>query len=533
MKEKLAKNRLLNEEEILRRKRLAKMMQEQVEITPNAPDKESFLLNLLTKKIPLLAGFLQSIKGTASSITNLLINVQDNASKSLQGASSGFQYAALGLATVNFFRIPMIFLFAAIAGEKPPFTLSTAGEWIYSAALLGLTLAAILAPAVAPALGLAAAGLVFIASIVSLVNMIYQRHQLKKSLLQVNEDIKNTEDILEYTRKEAQELESALANLDKGDSNYKQKATEICRKIDELALSYKKTKNDLQSLHNKKFLDEKTLKGMGGVAFMDKGVGIALASLAIAGLVLSLFFPPVGLGILVASAGLGTLYLVSRISYSFLAPKIGPLLKKVGDWFANKFSNKTDNEPSPDLDKTLNSQTHLLAEEQQSISATTKHEVSLSQYSTLKTMKGLFGEDAAQQLHALKDNAIEMEKLDSQLLKIAETENRTELLKFISNLAAMAQAENCPFGDLQNLCGKFFNMNKTLPLLEKALDEIKNGDFVLSEAERADLQESQPVIAALLQQNEKAMDLSFLSQSTIPTSTLDVEHGKQEQLSLK
>ena len=516
-----------SDEAIRRRKKLAKKIQKPVQIMANPPEQEAFILNLLTKKIPLLAGFLQSLKSTGSSITSLLIKTQDSSSQTLQSANAGFQYAALGLAAINFVRIPLIFLFAAIAGEKPPFTLSNGASWAYSALLLGLTLTALLVPVAAPYIAVAIAGISLITAVVSLGNMIYQRHKLKQVLVATNDNIQKNEAILDDIQQRARTFETQLASLNKEDKNYQKKAAEICKKIDKLEQHYLSTKTELQTLHDKKLLDEKTLDGMGVSAFMDKGVAIVLGSLTVIGAVLSLFFPPVGVGILLASAAIGTLYLIGRIAVPVVAPIIVRQVKKMGEWFANASENKEGNKLSHDLNATLINQSQVSPNALVTSGSVAGIEPLLVSGSTLKTMKGLFGEGARQQLHALKDDAIEMEQLDNQLLTIAERGRPIDALSFFRNLSVIAQAENCSHGDLQSLFNKFSNMNKVLPLLEKALEDVKSGALVLSDVEKAELQASKPFMF-LLQQSDRELDWDVLG---LPSEMHDKEES--EQLSLK
>ncbi len=512
---------------IRKRRKLAKKMQKPVQITANPPEQEAFILNLLTKKIPLLAGFLQSLKSTGSSITSLLIKTQDSSSQALNSANAGFQYAALGLSAINFVRIPLIFLFAIIAGEKPPFTLSTGASWAYSALLLGLTITALLVPVAAPYIAVAIAGISLITSVISLGNMIYQRYKLKHALAKTNDDIQNNEAILDDIQQRARILETQLASLNKEDKNYQKSAAEICKKIDKLEQHYLRTKTELQILHDKKLLDEKTLSGIGVTAFLDKGVGIALASLTVIGAVLSLFFPPVGVGILLASAAMGTLYLIGRIVVPIVAPVIVTQVKKLGEWLANAFENKKGNKLTHDLDSTLTSQSQASPTEPTPPSSAPGNEAPSVSSSTLIAMKGLFGKGAGEQLRLLGQDAAEMELLDNQLLKIAERGNPIDALNFFRNLAVIAQIEDCSHGDLHSLFNKFSNMNKVLPLLDKALEDIESGALVLSDAEKSELRASKPFMV-ILQHSERSLDMDVLGPSPV-----NHDQEESEQLSLK
>lgn len=488
------------------------------------------------EKIPLLSGLLQSL-GSSGTATTALIKSLGNTSQALQGASAGFHYAGLGIAAINFVRIPLIYFFALIARERVPFTLSNNARWAYSALVLGLTLAAILVPAAAPPIALVLASLTLVLSLVSIGHMIYKRYTIQKSLRETKENIKTQEDLLEEMQENAKLLSSKLKKLNKNDQDYEERARAICKEIDDLSGKYKIEKDELQRLHNKKLEDEQTLKGLGTAAFMDRGIAAALTSVAIIGLALSFFFPPVGLGIVAGSAGLGALYVVSRVAVSLLAPIVTAQLKKLGLWNSKTNENEESPEPSLNLDDSLENQSSFSstneyedpAYKETSTSVEARKSTMNNEGSTLKTMKGLFGMQAGKRLQELKEDVIEMRKLDDHLTRIIESNKSNkhhEVLKFFQNLAVIAQMEECPHGDLRCLFDKFSNMDKVLPLLEEALDEVKEGTLILSKEEKAALYASEPLMA-ILKKSKRLTDLSFLVSST--QNTLSPEDKREDE----
>lgn len=146
-------------------------------------------------------------------------------------------------------------------------------------------------------------------------------------------------------------------------------------------------------------------------------------------------------------------------------------------------------------------------------------------------MRELFGINVSQRLQELKEDALEMEKLDNRLSAIVESQNHREVLKFFQNLAVIAQMEECPHGDLRCLFDKFSKMDKVLPLLEEALDEVKEGSLILSKEEKAALYASEPLMA-ILKQSKRLTDLSFLVSSTQNTASLN-EMQEDKQLNLE
>lgn len=68
------------------------------------------------------------------------------------------------------------------------------------------------------------------------------------------------------------------------------------------------------------------------MAVVDRSVGIAFASLAFLGAAMCLFLPPVGFGLLAATASLAFAYVVARVTY--------PLLKSLGKKIMNEVTKK-------------------------------------------------------------------------------------------------------------------------------------------------------------------------------------------------
>lgn len=83
------------------------------------------------------------------------------AATAAQAAGNGFQWAGLGLALIDFFRIPLIYLAALLIGQKPPITLNKNARWLYSTVLLVLTIISLTVPAAAPPIALVTAILGF------------------------------------------------------------------------------------------------------------------------------------------------------------------------------------------------------------------------------------------------------------------------------------------------------------------------------------------------------------------------------------
>ena len=77
-------------------------------------------------------------------------------------------------------------------------------------------------------------------------------------------------------------------------------------------------------MSEQKFKCKAVLEKHSTSALMDKGVGLAVAAIILVGVTLSLFFPPLGMGILAGGAMIGVAYIFSR----FALPLIKHLFAK-------------------------------------------------------------------------------------------------------------------------------------------------------------------------------------------------------------
>lgn len=296
------------------------------------PSKAKWLKNLLTNKIPLLQGFLRSSNGSFIASSNFA-RVQGELPQAIQGAIPALRFANLGTAAIDLFRIPAIYLMAFISGEKPPLTLYEPARWLYSAALVGVTLTAILLPAVAPPLALAGAGLTLGFSLFAMGNLLYQRYYaIPKRLREVENQISVLQNELDTMREVARDFGDELKLYQQDTEEYQELAQTIKTNYNE----YEEKVTRLQALEDEKTGLQEARKAMGPGQFLTRGVPIVLASLMIVGLVAALFVPPVGLGIVAGVTGFGALFAIARIGYALLAPLFNkgnekPVLEKEED----------------------------------------------------------------------------------------------------------------------------------------------------------------------------------------------------------
>lgn len=268
-------------------------------------------LEKLINKIPLFASFLRSANRATGHLSDLseVAEMQENVTEVLHAAAPGVPIADLTLLSLDFIRIPIIFGVSKLLGEEPPITLSDNARWLYAGILLGLTISAFVLPVIAPPLALTAASLTFSVSLITMGKVIYDRYKLRKEQKRLEVAIEEDTRQLKMLCKQAIALETQVASAETVEDKVKLggQLIHLQTNFDDLLAKHK---TDLQ----KKFECDHELEKKGTMVIIDKGVTVALASLALAGLVTTLFFPPIGLAILTGSALLGLTYLVGRVT---------------------------------------------------------------------------------------------------------------------------------------------------------------------------------------------------------------------------
>ncbi|MGQ3888326.1 hypothetical protein ACQUW5_04740 [Legionella sp. CNM-1927-20] len=295
-------------------------MSEPVNFKPHPIPRKSKILDLF-KLIPGLGDILDQISETGDNVSTL-VQLKESLSPAVNAAQSSFHGLKLGLAIINFIRIPFIFLTAALLGQKIPLTLSKAGQWAYAGAILVLAALLIALPAAWPIVGLITAGFVLGSAIFTLGRTLYQRHQIKKELTSTIKEINQETCELEKLRLKARVLKEKLKQAKDEEGH------DLLHSFKDLKKEYDKRYESLQVLYDKKEIYTYKLAKRNNIAVLDKSVSVILAAGALSGLIVTLFFPPVGLAIAAACAAVGAIYLVSRVLIPFLAPKLGLSAKK-------------------------------------------------------------------------------------------------------------------------------------------------------------------------------------------------------------
>lgn len=290
-----------------------------------APLPQDTLLIEVLNRVPFLTRFLREMNEAGKASSSLVTLMSNAPSAEVLEAAKGFQYVGLTLRSINFIRIPLIYLASFILGKEPPMTLSNNAKWLYSATLLTLTIVALTLPVTGPILSITIAALMLGESIFTFGRLLYDTRQNKKTLAS-NEELLATEKM--NWQRNAQELQLAIDCND-------------LKKIEKLYGAYQSHTNEMQKLTDQKYILEEKIKIESEM--MNRAVGIGFFALTVIGAVTTLFFPPVGIPILIAS-GLGSgAYTLGM----FAAPYVG----RIGNWLTTTKAPPVDGASPGDVDQ--------------------------------------------------------------------------------------------------------------------------------------------------------------------------------------
>ncbi len=493
---------------------------------PKPLPREPALVGLL-QKIPFFTGFLRSVDHAGNALSGIA-QIQGDTSKALEEAVKGFHFTGLALNIIDFLRIPAIYFAFAIAGEKPPITLSSNARWLYSALLVALTITALALPAVAVPMALTAGSLAFALSVFTMGKAFYQRYQLRKELKVILGAIKDKTQYLDTLQQEMVDIEKQI-EVTTDSQRLKELNGLYSEKSSAFVQEYKKQKNDLQTLYDKKFKCEKKLKKKGLVGLVDKGIAVALSSLGLIGLTLNLFFPPVGLAILATSATLAGLYFIVRVSFPVVARWIAERRHKKME-AAVSSSSSDEPKPKEHSDVSLTSEDHaeLSKPKIQSVGATP-----IAIKSTGKTMNLLFGQAGA--FLALQEQIAcsqLVEKIQPTLSAIKDSHDLHGILVFFSHVSSLVKKSNdeVTVENIRQFFNNFDDLESVFPLLKEALDEAHSStsNIRLSDNDKNLLLEGTALVDFL---NEQGIDLkTALLKLHNPENEKDIKMNEQEEI---
>ncbi|WP_454781325.1 hypothetical protein [Legionella sp. WA2022007384] len=292
-----------------------------VELSFSKADPEKVL-----KKVLFLSQLIKTTGGSGKAIMQISSSIRTfNNIAPTDSLKLGLGIGSIAFAVLDFLLIPFIYLTCYLLGEKIPADRNNNAKWFASAVLLALTITSIAVPPIALAIGFTSSSIAFLLSIFLLGRTIQERWRLGKERRATRKLIVEAEEKIKLIQTEAITLRNALS-----DGINEQELIFLCDQISSLQARFNPKKDHLIKLKLKELDLNNKIKNAGFVQIMDKGVGFSLSALALIGLIVSLYFPLVGLGILTAVSVISLAYLVARL--------IVPIIQ-LGKWVVNKISS--------------------------------------------------------------------------------------------------------------------------------------------------------------------------------------------------
>lgn len=239
----------------------------------------------------------------------------------------GLNIGAIVLSSLDFFLIPAVYLACYILDGKAPISWSNNARWLYSALLLALTITALCVPAIAVAIAFTTASISLALSIFLIGQTLGKWYELIKE----KNAIKKLRRHAELEMEDIQ-LEAALIQRDLKEINTEQELFKVCEQIAFLEERFIKQKELLIKLNLNETKLGKKIKKTGLLPLLDKSVGLSLSLLGMVGLIVSLYIPMAGLGIITAVSVISLLYLIARFAL--------PLIQSFGNWILSKLSGE-------------------------------------------------------------------------------------------------------------------------------------------------------------------------------------------------
>ncbi|WP_419419614.1 hypothetical protein ACNVED_14100 [Legionella sp. D16C41] len=324
-----------------------------IHFQPQPITKKAKILDLF-KLIPGLSEIFDRINDAGENFSALM-QLKENFAAGANVAQASFHGLGLGLAILDFIRIPAIFLAAALLGQKVPVTLSKTGQWAYAGAMVALAALMIALPGAIPIITVITAGFILGNAVFTLGRLLYQRHQLKKDLKNIAEHIHEETENLNKLQLKAQSLRTQLEQATENEK------ANLLKEYITLKAEYANRCKSLQALYDKKEIFTYKLAKRDHLAVVDKVTAVLLSAGILVGAAVAIAFPPIGFAVAAACAAAGIVYLVSRIAIPFLAKKLGFNTKKVSEKEISKHDNKDNFKDYQDNFKLeeLNSQSRL------------------------------------------------------------------------------------------------------------------------------------------------------------------------------
>ncbi|KTD42602.1 hypothetical protein [Legionella parisiensis] len=290
-----------------------------LEISTNRKKPKKFL-----KKIVSLAQIIKTMGDSGKAMMQIGSSIRTFSKiKPTASLTQGLNIGAIAFAALDFFLIPFIYLTAYLLDGKAPVNRSNNARWLFSAIVLGLTITSICVPAIAVAIAFTTASISLTLSLFLLGQALHECYHLSKERRATRKLIAGAQSQIEKSQNKASRLRAAL-----DDASTEQQLQLHYAQIISLQEIFNPQKEYLIKLKLKESKLDKKIKNVGLVQVMDKGVGLSLCTMAMSGLIVSLYFPVAGLGILTAVSAISLTYLLLRLAL--------PLLQLLGRWMMSK-----------------------------------------------------------------------------------------------------------------------------------------------------------------------------------------------------
>jgi hypothetical protein len=432
---------------------LSEEMAQKLIFTPaHSPSKEDSEFIRLAKKIPFFGDFTRKMVDTVRVSGSFATDEGDQDLSST--ALKDLHIAGVALTAIDWLKIPAIYAFAAIAGEKIPFSLNKNVRWAYTSAVLGLSIATLVVPAVLPILAVTLSTLGMASGIFMLGKAVYKQRQLKAELKQIDDDIKTQSGFLQGLINKTKALESQLADCKSPElkDSLNAQLSDVQQRF-EKDYKVELETGKLQELYERKQHCEKKLAEYNPKTVMNRSIGLGLAAVALTGATLLFFFPPVGLALMAGASVVGLGYAATQI--------IVPFISKA--W--TKLFGKTAQQKPEDS----------AGDEHTAKAKPVEHYSD----STEQTMHQLFP-DPAQEKHALQTLISDYQctdRIHKKLRQLVSNKDQQGLLEFFAGLSDYANSQKPP-AHADDLQGQFnvhnySELKTAFSLLRKPMDDIR------------------------------------------------------------
>ena len=298
---------------------LGKMTEKKAFVAQTSEEDSLFsLLKVMFGDSPFLARLNATLTRPLKSIndaqvgTTSLLKETGHTTPLIEEASKNLPVVGVAINSLDFLRIPLIYMAAAYLGKEVPFTLNNGSKFMYAGVLLGLGIASFVVPFAAPIIGIVIASLALAAHVV-----------IFKGIWDKSKRVDALPGLIEEEEKELAAINTEADELLKKNSEKPQTVTEA--EVDGLNKKYKNQVATIQALY-----DEQATLGTSDALnhkMQDRSLFMTASGGALAGTILASVAPAVAPVVLIPALLLSGVYLFSRYV-------IAPRVMQLRAWFS-------------------------------------------------------------------------------------------------------------------------------------------------------------------------------------------------------